>query len=81
MFNVSWTASEPTMVATYQVASSSTAITSKSSTLQSKTTNETTASWVSADEAAFYVDISVQYVDGRWSKPMSIGAPAWDCLG
>ena len=81
VFNVSWVASEPATVATYQVASSSTAITSRSSTLQSKTTNETSASWVIEDNAAFYVDISIQYVDGRWSKPLSIGAPAWDCLG
>jgi hypothetical protein len=81
VFNVSWVASEPAQVATYQVVSGGAAITSKTSNLQSKTTNETSASWVIADEAAFYVDVSIQYVDGRFSKPLSIGAPAWDCLG
>ncbi len=81
VFTVGWVASEPALVSTYQVTSGSAAITSKSTAVQSKTTNETTASWVIEDDAAFYVDISIQYVDGRWSKPLSIGAPAWDCLG
>ena len=81
VFSVSWVATEPAQVAAYQVVSAGAAITSKTSAIQSKTTNETSASWVIDDNAAFYVDLSIQYVDGRWSKPLSIGAPAWDCLG
>ena len=38
-------------------------------------TNETTATWVIDDNAAFYVDVSVRYVDGRWSKPSSHRRP------
>ena len=82
VLSITWFAAEPTSVAAYSVKSDAAPITAKStSSLQAKMTNETTASWVIADNAGFYVDITAKYVDGRWSKPMSIGFPSWDCLG
>jgi hypothetical protein len=80
VLTISWTAADPAKVAGYVVRWDDETLSAKSK-VEAKATNDTSASWEFPDNGAFYVDITVSYIDGRWSKPMSIGYPAWDCLG
>ena len=79
VLTVSWVPSDPEQVTGYVVRSDDAPVSAKSS-LQAKTTNQSTASWEFANHAAFYMDITVQYADGRSSKPWSMGYPAWNCF-
>ena len=80
VLTVSWVPNDPQHVLGYIVRSDDAPVSAKSTSVQAKTTNETTASWEFADYGAFYMDITVTYDDGRSSKPWSMGYPAWNCL-
>jgi hypothetical protein len=80
VLTVSWAPSEPERVASYLVQGNNAPLRGKN-TVQGSVVQETTSSYTIDDDSPFYVDVTINYVDGRDSKPFSVGDPAWSCLG
>lgn len=80
MLTLSWTAAEPERVASYLVQANNAPLKGKN-TVQGNVITETSSSWTIDDDSPFYVDVTINYVDGRPSKAWSVDSSAWSCLG
>ena len=79
VLTVSWEPSQPERVASYLVQANNAPLKGKN-TVQGNTQQETSTRWEFADDTPFYVNVTINYTDGRSSKPFSVGNASWSCL-
>ena len=75
-----WAPSEPERVESYLVQANNAPLKGKN-TVQGNVITETSSSWEIDDNSPFYVDVTINYLDGKPSKAWSVGNTSWDCIG
>ena len=78
--SVQWAPSEPERVESYLVQANNAPLKGKN-TVQGNVITETSSTWFIDDDSPFYVNVTINYVDGKSSKTWSVGNTSWSCIG